>query len=269
MAKSVILASKIDEGSYLSTTLASALFHALLFMGVIFFPKLIPYGKPVVLGTGPGGGSGGDAIPVGLADDLGGGAGQYKPALRPQPPVAEVPKSEVAKAVEKPREEKAVDLPEIAKPKKETKQTTEKFKDLPKLPPNYIPIEPKPGAGGSGRPSGSGGGFGGGVGVQIGSGSGGLGDSWYARQVERRLGENWLKSLMGTVEGRYQTVISFYINDNGTITNITLERSSGVAALDFSAQRAVEASNPLAALPYELRGRPVKFIAYFEYPPPR
>jgi len=48
-----------------------------------------------------------------------------------------------------------------------------------------------------------------------------------------------------------------------------IEQRSGIGSIDLAAERAVRASDPLSPLPYELRNRTVKFIAYFEYPPGR
>ncbi len=145
MAKSAILHSRINEGSYRVTILWSALFHALLFTILIFFPDLIPAGKPFLLGTGPGGGSGGDTIPITLADDQSGGIGQYKPSFKPQLPAVEPPKPEP-----NPKDEKATELPALTKEKKEKKEPKPP-KDLAKVPSNYIPVDPGPGAGGAGH----------------------------------------------------------------------------------------------------------------------
>ncbi len=256
-----MLEARLREGSYLTTALVSIFLHAGLLIAATFLPGLFGVQATIVLGTGPGGGRGGEIYSVGLVDDLGGGFGMYKPSLRPQPP---------AVPVERPAPEpetKAVSLPEREPKKRPTKKGREP-EVAPAVPPNYVPVESGPGRGGSGAGGGSGGGLGGGHGVSIGSGSGGLGDSWYAQQVEKRISSNWLRSLIGELPGRHETVVSFYIRDNGMIVDLKVEKSSGISALDLSATRAVEASNPLAPPPPELRGRRVKFVAHFEYPPP-
>lgn len=256
-----MLEARLREGSYLTTALASMFLHAGLLIATTFLPGLFGVEATIVLGTGPGGGRGGEIYSVGLVDDLGGGSGMYKPSLRPQPPA--VPVEPPA-----PRpESKSVSLPE-REPKKATARKSQEPVPAPPVPPNYVPVESGPGRGGSSAGGGSGGGLGGGHGVSVGAGSGGLGDSWYAQQVEKRISSNWLRSLIGELPGRHETVVSFYIRDDGTIMDIKLEKPSGIAAFDLSATRAVEASNPLAPPPPELRGRRVKFVAYFEYPPP-
>jgi TonB family protein len=64
-----------------------------------------------------------------------------------------------------------------------------------------------------------------------------------------------------------EVIYSFFIASNGSIYDIKKEKSSGNEALDFTAERAIRASNPLAAPPPELRGRPIQFVAQFVHPP--
>lgn len=252
--------ARLREGSYLTTALVSILLHAGLLIAATLLSGLFGAEATIVLGTGPGGGRGGETYSVGLVDDLGGGFGMYKPSLHPQPPA--VPIEQPAPKLET----KAVSLPE-REPKKTHAKKSKEPEGAPAVPPNYVPVESGPGRGGSSA-GGSGAGLGGGHGVSVGAGSGGLGDSWYAQQVEKRISSNWLRSLIGELPGRHETVVSFYIRDDGTLMDIKLEKPSGISALDLSATRAVEASNPLAPPPPELRGKRVKFVAYFEYPPP-
>jgi protein TonB len=112
---------------------------------------------------------------------------------------------------------------------------------------------------------GTGGGSGGGNGVSIGSGSGGIGDSWYARVVETRIGQAWIKPIGR--QQRIEIVYSFVVADDGSISEIKMEKSSGNDALDRTAFRAINAANPLAPPPPELRGRPLQFTCQFVYPP--
>ncbi len=63
-------------------------FAALLLLTYWFEPGLLE------LGGGPGGGSGGEIITVGLSDQLSGGAGMVKPSLTPQPEAAPPPPPE-------------------------------------------------------------------------------------------------------------------------------------------------------------------------------
>ena len=248
------------EERYGPAFIASVGLHIGLVMLLLIIPFLIPRGTIVPLG-GPGGGSGGEVFTVGVADELAGGAGMIKPSLVPQPPAL----PEENAAMEEPKQE-AIPLPRTVEKKAARKAEKPSEKKVPesKLT-NVIPTAPRPGAGGTGGISGgSGGGFGGGVGISIGSGSGGLGNSWYARTVENRISQNWIKPPPGV---QCDIVYSFYIAANGTIYNIKQVKSSGNPDLDFTAERAIRASNPLAPPPPEFRGSDIQFVAEFVYPP--
>ncbi len=245
--------------------LASVAIHITLAFAFMLAPYLLPKPKPILLGTGSGGGSGGETYTVGIADELAGGAGMVKPSPIPQPPALppETKKEEV-----KPE---AVPLPQTVEPSKSTPKAEEKVSHpAPKQkstppPANVIPTAPQPGAGGTGgMRSGAGGGLGSGVGVSVGPGSGGLGDFWYAREVERRIGSNWIRPQ---VQGRIEIVYSFFIANDGRIQDVKKEKSSGNDLLDLTGERAIRASNPLPPLPLQLRGRPVQFLVQFIYPP--
>ncbi len=243
--------------------LFSILLHATVVIFFLFAGYLLPQGQPIQIGTGPGGGVGGETYSVGVVDELSGGAGMIKPSLIPQPPALPA-----EKAKEEPKPE-AIALPNTAKPKPPRKAPEKAVaaekKAIPPSNTNVIPTAPQPGSGGAGGMSGgSGGGRGGGVGVSIGAGSGGVGDSWYARSVEARISLNWIRPVQA---GRVEIIYSFVINPDGSIRDITKEKSSGSEELDLTAERAIRASNPLAPPPPELRSRPVKFIAQFIYPP--
>jgi TonB family protein len=240
---------------YRTAFLVSLAFHALVALLLIFGGYLLPT-TVIQLGSGPGGGIGGDISTVGVVDEFSGGAGMFKPSIVLKPPALKekpVPKAE----------SKAIPLPQTIESKKK------KPKNVKNTPPppdsNAIPTEPEPGSGGiGGRSAGSGGGFGGGTGVSIGLGSGGLGNNYYARAVENRISSNWVRPV-GDVH--VEIIYSFYILANGEITNIKLEKSSGNPGLDLQAEAAIRNSNRLSPPPLEFRGRSLKFIAQFIYPP--
>jgi outer membrane biosynthesis protein TonB len=243
--------------------LASLGIH-LAFAGVmLLLPRLLPRPQPLLVGSGPGGGIGGESYAVGVVDDVSGGAGMVKPSIVPQPP-AIVPEQKTPEVAKK----EAVALPDTAREKKRPPAAKTADASKKKAPPavsQVVPTQPQPGSGGAGGVSaGSGGGRGGGSGVSIGAGSGGFGDSWYARVVESRISSNWIRPSPGI---RVEITFSFYIASNGSIFDIKKEKSSGNEALDLTAERAIRASNPLAAPPLYLRGRPLQFIAEFVYPP--
>jgi TonB family protein len=256
--RGTLLNIPLTDEKYGRSFLVSLALHGIVLALAIFGGYLLPSAAVQITGSGPGGGTGGEAYTVGVIEELSGGIGMFKPALTPKPPALldETPAK---------NESKAIPLPGTVEPKK--KKYTEKEIKKSKLSPssNVVPTTPEPGAGGTGGASGgSGGGSGGGIGVSIGSGSGGIGDSWYVRTVEARISSNWIRPPEGV---RLEIVYTFYIRSDGTIDGVRQEKSSGNAELDLTAERAIRASNPLAPPPPEFRGRPLQFIAQFVYPP--
>ena len=253
-----VLTSHVREEGYRVSFIASVVSHASLFLVFVFAVDLLPAGNPIVIGTGPGGGQGGDFVSVGLSDEFNGGTGMYKPSIVPRPEAAP------PEPVEEPPP-----VSEEVFEQKGTPQRTPPPSPAQTPSPGAIPQPPEPGSGGaSGANPGSGGGFGGGQGVSIGAGTGqGAMDSWYVRQVEQRVGQNWLKTSLGQLERSVQTVISFEIQSNGNIENVEIQQRSGIRSVDLAAERAVRASGPLPPLPFEFRQQTVKFVAHFEYPP--
>jgi TonB family protein len=263
--RATLLNVPLIEERYGNSFLASLGIHVGMVGIIVFGSYLLPGSTPVQLGSGLGGGVGGDAYTVGVADDLSGGTGMIKPSLEPKPPA--LLEEKAAKEAVKP---KAMAMPDTIQPKKLPQTVKNQAAEPPAKAPaapmnNVIPTSPQPGAGGTGGVAGgSGGGRGGGIGVSIGSGSGGLGDSWYARTVETRVSSNWIRPPAGiTVEMIY----SFYIAADGSIYGIRRIKSSGNPEMDLTAERAIRASNPLAPPPPEFRGRPIEFVAQFIHPP--
>ena len=261
-----ILQPHVREGSYGRAFAVSLLGHVLLVLLLVLGAELLPGGQVISFGSGAGGGRGGDYVTVGLSAELSGGAGMYMPAITPRP-AAVPPQPRAPEDVAKPA---PVDDPNVFLEKSRRQRSEEKPTKNPTPPQTgQIPTRPEPGAGGPGGGSpGGGGGFGGGFGVQIGTGSGeGVIDSWYVRQVEQRVGGNWLKTSLGQLNRPVESVVAFTVEPNGAITDIQVEKKSGILSVDLAAERAVRASHPLPPLPYELRGRRVRFAAHFDYPP--
>jgi TonB family protein len=252
-----LLNIQVNKEKFGRSFLFSIAFHAFLFLLMIYGGYLLPT-TTIELSSGPGGGTGGDVSTVGVVDELSGGIGMYKPSLIPKPP---------ALLEEKATDQtKAIPLPQTIEPKKIKPEAKAKT-DNAKIPPdsNVIPVAPQPGSGGiGGRISGSGGGIGGGIGISIGTGTGGYGDSLYARRVEARISSNWRRPEEGV---RVDVTYSFFIAADGTINSIKLEKSSGNPMLDLMAEHAIRKSTDLTPPPQEFRGRPIRFIAHFVYPP--
>jgi TonB family protein len=82
----------------------------------------------------------------------------------------------------------------------------------------------------------------------------GIGFAWYAEALQRRLSEEWGKTL-GQVSGPTDkpVVVRFQILRDGRIEDIRVVDSSGNRSFDYSAHRAVQFINPFRALPPALR----------------
>jgi TonB family protein len=234
---------------------ASLGLHIAAFLLVIFGPYLLPR-TDITIGTGLGGGIGGEVSTVGVIDELSGGAGMVKPSLVTKPPALEEapPKSKT----------EAIPLPDtlerrIKKVPKTTKAPPAKSNE------NRIPTPAEAGSGGSGGPTGgSGGGVGGGIGISIGSGSGGMESHWYARTVEMRISDAWTKPPEGT---HVDIIYRFYIDAYGRIQGIEKEKSSGNSLLDFMAESAIRNAKNIPPPPAEFQGRLIRFNVHFVYPP--
>ncbi len=235
--------------------LVSLSIHTAIFLFALFGGYLIPR-KDIMLGTGLGGGTGGDITTVGVIDDLSGGAGMDKPSLVPQPPA-------LKEAPPKAKTE-AIPLPDtldrrIKKVPKEARKTQENSVE------NRVPTPAEAGSGGSGGSSGgSGGGVGGGVGISIGSGSGGMEGHYYARMVERRISDAWTKPPEGI---RVDIIYRFFIDAYGRIQGIERVKSSGNPELDYMAERAIRTAKEIPPPPAEFQGQFIRFNVHFVYPP--
>lgn len=288
--KSVIQSHVRDSGDRMSIAFSIAA-HLFLVLLLALSSLLLPDAELITLGSGSGGGSG-DFIEVGLVADSSGGEGMYKPSIVPRPasPPLPPPEPEPQASTEgdevpeelfveksKPVESQVTPAPAEAKEEDESRQeeprrlnTASAAKEPEaRSDSTTVPREAdagKPGTGGGGLGSGEGQGTQSGVGIGLGSGEGKI-DSWYVRQVEKRVAQNWLKTSLGQLGRQVRAVVTFRIQPDGQITDISLDESSRQAAVDRAALRAIQASNPLPPLPYEFRRRTVTFQAVFEYPP--
>jgi TonB family protein len=268
-----VLHAHLKEGSYRREATISIVLHVALVLFFTFGMIFLPAPPPIELGLGEGGGQG-DFVSVGLAADVGGGEGMVKPPVTPRadsaPPPPPAPAEPPAEPEEVPEEvfteTKEPPKPKPPEPRRPPPQQTEEPKPTRE---GLIPRAPDPGKGPAAGGGGSGGGFGTGRGVSVGSGAGAEGtiDSWYVRQVEQRVGDNWFQTSLGDSGRVVEAVATFVVNPNGQITDVQLEKSSGIGSVDLAVQRAIHASNPLPPLPFELRGRTVRFRAVFQYPP--
>ncbi|MDH4195964.1 MAG: TonB C-terminal domain-containing protein [Candidatus Aminicenantes bacterium] len=252
----------------------SSVLHVLLFVFVVTAPGLpVRPKKGLVqyvsfLGF-PGGGGSGSGGPGGAAPKAATPPAAKKETLRDLTLASKVkpqePPASLRYPVEKPKRDKS------APPEKKAAITRP---DIGLKPPGEETSGEVQGAsqGGSGVRVGLGGG---GEGGGIGGGGGGFGGSgglanfpfaWYVQVIMNRVSANWFTSLVDPgVAGTYQTVLYFRIHRDGSVTDLKVETSSGIASLDVSAQRAVQSSAPFPPLPGEYEDQFLGIHLIFEH----
>lgn len=114
------------------------------------------------------------------------------------------------------------------------------------------------GGGGSGGPgSGSGDGWGDGLG-------GYFPHAYYIDLLRNRISSSWYNSLVAPgLKGKYVTGVYFIIGRDGGVSDLRVERSSGIDSLDLSARRAIENAAPFAPLPNDFSSQ--FLIVHFEF----
>jgi protein TonB len=236
--------------------------HAALFVIVAVWALLEP--EPIRLGDPAG--KGGSAVSVNVVQ----GIPITAPTTRPNPVANDVkhevpaPKEEVKKVEPEPAPEpEAVPIEEPKKtpPKKEPpKEAAKPQKSEPEKEDNQITSTT--GAAASSplfnqqqSP--------GGVGMEGGSPFG-EGFGWYADALQRKLSEQWARTL-GQVSGSSENpvVVRFSILQDGRIVDIRVAQSSGNRTLDYSAHRAVQYTNPFQRLPPALRRSSITVEMWF------
>jgi TonB family protein len=85
----------------------------------------------------------------------------------------------------------------------------------------------------------------------------------YVGEMVNRINQNWNPRQ----SGRYTTVMHFTIQRDGRITDIAVQKSSGYQQLDFLAQRALLAVNPLPPLPQAYTNPTLVVNLNFDYQP--
>jgi periplasmic protein TonB len=135
-------------------------------------------------------------------------------------------------------------------------------------------------SGTTGAASGGGGGSGltiggGAPGFGEGSGLGGYGDmigesnfpyQYYLTTIRDRISGRWFTSMVDPgVTGIFRVTVYFRISRNGTISRVEVKESSGLRALDLSAQRAVTDASPFPPLPDDYDEEYLGIILIFEH----
>jgi TonB family protein len=161
---------------------------------------------------------------------------ETKKILKPEPEDAPPPPSE-----------EAVLLPAKDEDKKKAATAARPAPERAKAPDVSLPSSGESPVGGGGGAIGAGGN----VGV---SGAAFDSDFQFSYYIERMLvaiGMNWFKPAQA---GSVSPVVHFKIEKDGTISDATVERSSGLPFVDRAALRAVISSSPLPPLPAEYGG---------------
>jgi|UPI00036F6A74 TonB family protein len=155
-----------------------------------------------------------------------------------------------------PPPKQAVEIPDQTRPKKFQEQTRRKQAYVQPVPKNQIPTQVPQAAVNPMYSMNQGGG-----GVGIGPNSP-LGErfGWYAEMIRKIIARNWATNGLAGTQGA-PAIIGFVIARDGRVTDVRLVQSSGNAAIDNSALRAVYNSNPLPGLPpqYSQSTAPAEF----------
>jgi TonB family protein len=104
-----------------------------------------------------------------------------------------------------------------------------------------------------------------GLGARI-EGAEALGYSYYLNAILTRIQDNWLNPYEGQALTRTATVV-FTIEKDGTVKEVKVEKSSGDAAYDAAAARALLVLDKLPPLPPEFTGPRLKLHLEFEHKP--
>ncbi len=93
---------------------------------------------------------------------------------------------------------------------------------------------------------------------QVGGGGIGIGQNapigknfgWYAELIRQRVAEHWRQDEVSpSVKSSNPAIVTFVIQRDGSVKNIQLSKASGITALDYSAQRAIQEAVPFPKLP--------------------
>jgi TonB family protein len=92
----------------------------------------------------------------------------------------------------------------------------------------------------------------------------------YLHQIAKDIKDNWYRQVPDEARkqtARGQVVVQFAILQDGHVSAMRLERSSGQIPLDQAAWSGISASNPLPALPSDFRGKYLLLRFTFAYNP--
>jgi periplasmic protein TonB len=91
--------------------------------------------------------------------------------------------------------------------------------------------------------------------------------AWYAQTVNRKVSENWYTVELNAGAQGHRVYLLFDIQKDGSVSNVRIEQSSGIPALDQSAVRALQRIDTFGPLPAGYSGSYLRVEFWFE--PPR
>jgi protein TonB len=219
-----------------------------------------------LVNLGGGGGGGGGGGPAGN-----GRVGVAQP--QPEPEAAMI--EEKSGSVKNLTVEKEFKSP-LRYPDRESRKNVEEDKMISVVRKAPIATRSEPAAqvnvGGTGLKTGissGGSGTGGPGGPGSGGGSGGPGGgyfphAYYVDLLRNRISSSWYSSLVAPgLKGKYVSGVYFVIGRDGRISDLQVERPSGIASLDLSARRAIENAAPFAPLPNDFSSQ--YLVVHFEF----
>jgi TonB family protein len=88
--------------------------------------------------------------------------------------------------------------------------------------------------------------------------------AYYIDLLRSRISSSWYSSLVAPgLKGKYVTGVYFIVRHDGEISDLRVERSSGIDSLDLSARRAIENAAPFAPLPNDFSSQ--YLVVHFEF----
>jgi periplasmic protein TonB len=166
------------------------------------------------------------------------------------------------------KEPEAIPIPDKntkTKPKPRISESQQKAKPEPEEANNVVPYGeggPVSGPYGTFNANGAKGGFG----FTGGGGDFGSRYAYYVRGVQQKVTENWLRyEVDPRVTEAPRVYVTFDIKRDGQPTNVQIEQSSGVPALDQSAVRALQRIDTFGPLPSDYSGSKVSVEFWFDF----
>lgn len=253
--------SRGKEAAFPAMLAASIFAHVITLILVIALPQILPHTRREPFGGPPGGQGNVMTVDFRLGPPSTKAKEQQEPA-----PAKYISKLKDPEA--KPLESKTT-LPAPEKPKKKEQPTDTKTQNVPlsqrKTEGPYSTGKDtssksgKFGLGAYGPGQGGPGGYGTGAGVPFPF-------PWYIDSVITKIELNWAKPYISeTAPKQYYTVVYFVITRAGGVTDVKVEQSSGVPALDRSAESAILGATPFPPLPNQWTDPDLPFRLTFQY----